>query len=83
MAGPGGATTDSVTAEGVRAAFAVGAIIALVTIPLVLMVRRATPAMPGPGADADHSAASTAENSSGSTTLAGAPTKNGATSSGS
>ncbi len=111
FAGPGGATTDSVTAEGVRAAFAVGAIIALVTIPLVLMVRRATPAMPGPGAhgapgapeatgtddagradeadgaeddaDADHSAASTAANSSGSTTLAGAPTKNGATSSGS
>ncbi|WP_235451394.1 MDR family MFS transporter [Yonghaparkia sp. Root332] len=59
FAGPEGATTDSVTAEGVRAAFAVGAIIALVTIPLVLMVRRAEPvpfATPGPDGAGDGSA---------------------------
>ncbi|GAA1684877.1 DHA2 family efflux MFS transporter permease subunit [Microcella alkalica] len=81
FAGPGGAATDSVTAEGVRAAFAVGAVIALVTIPLVLMVRRASAV--APTGHAAHSAASTAENSAGSTTLSGAPTKKGATSSGS
>lgn len=110
FAGPAGADTDSVTAEGVRAAFMVGAIIALVTIPLVLMVRRSAPAGPphgghgAPAADAapsgdagdpgdgaegadgeraDHSAESTVSNSSGSTTLSGASTKSGATSSGS
>lgn len=61
FAGPGGADTDSVTADGVRAAFMVGAIIALVTIPLVLMVRRSAPAGPphgghgAPGPDASQS----------------------------
>jgi len=40
FAGPGGGATESVTAEGVRAAFIVGALISLITIPLVLLVRR-------------------------------------------
>jgi MFS transporter, DHA2 family, lincomycin resistance protein len=42
-AGPAGGSTDSVTADGVRAAFLVGAALALVTIPLALLVRRAVP----------------------------------------
>ena len=77
FAGPAGLTSDSVTAEGVRAAFLVGAIIALVTIPLALLVRRAALAEPS------HSAASAESNSVGSTTLPGAPTNSGAISSGS
>jgi MFS transporter, DHA2 family, lincomycin resistance protein len=72
FAGSGGAETTSVTAEGVRAAFMAGAILALATIPLVLMVRRAAPIQ---------APESTETNSAGSSTLPGAPAKNGAISS--
>lgn len=44
--GGGGADEASVSAEGVRAAFTVGAIIATLTIPAVLLVRRTPTAAP-------------------------------------
>ena len=48
--GGGGADVASVTAEGVRAAFTVGAIIATVAIPAVFFVRRTPVPAGGPGA---------------------------------
>jgi DHA2 family lincomycin resistance protein-like MFS transporter len=64
--GSGGADEASVTAEGVRAAFMVGAILATLTIPAVFLVRRTTvpqparvpePAEPEPAESADSGAA--------------------------
>ena len=48
--GGGGADVASITAEGVRAAFTVGAIIATVAIPAVFFVRRTPVPAGGPGA---------------------------------
>lgn len=54
--GGGGADVASVTADGVRAAFTVGAIIATVAIPAVFFVRRTPVPAGGPGAHGGHDA---------------------------
>lgn len=57
--GGGGAEVASVTAEGVRAAFTVGAIIATFTIPAVFFVRRTPVPAGGPGGHGGHDGAAT------------------------
>jgi MFS transporter, DHA2 family, lincomycin resistance protein len=52
--GGGGAEVASVTADGVRAAFTVGAIIATFVIPAVFFVRRTPVPAGGPGAHGGH-----------------------------
>lgn len=54
--GGGGAEVASVTADGVRAAFTVGAIIATFAIPAVFFVRRTPVPASGPGAHGGHDA---------------------------
>ncbi len=50
FAGPAAEEGAAITAEGIRAAFTVGTGIALITLPLVLFVRRVTAPAGGPGA---------------------------------